>query len=121
MSYNRIAHSFILAAVIFSGCCIPPKTAIVVTPRGERLCGTHRVVLVTVRGYTAPDVEFCFPSEHLVRMTRCYPNALGVYRSLRPDYLHTKKTLITYCPQCEAEFQRQLKSTVAEPHALSPL
>jgi len=74
---------------------------------GERSCVLHGTPLVTTNGFSlsrslttgglAPDYAY---------IGSWYPNHVGFGGSLRRSQYCDEPTPITYCPQCDAEFER---------------
>jgi hypothetical protein len=99
---------FLLLAVTTGivGCSIvsrPPET--VVTVSGQKYCIKHCIPLISVRGFSAKPLMLVH-MEH----PRCYdcgkraPNHIWDSQHLVRAKLHPRRTIVTYCPLCEAEF-----------------
>ena len=63
----------------------------------------HHIPLMTVKGFSTRDMSTIIdPAEGEENVTRCNPNSMGDYFSLRRTKVVSKPCLVTYCKKCEA-------------------
>ena len=83
--------------------------ATITTPSGQELCAKHHVPLVTAKVYgAAPGLVAWEPVEPVRRIQDRYPCIRVDPTTPMPPYF-TKRTTETYCPECEREYERDVK------------
>jgi RNA polymerase subunit RPABC4/transcription elongation factor Spt4 len=83
---------------------------IITSPSGQKLCAAHHVPLVTQRGYQQPGVFLVHYHGKSYIADYCNPNHIEPMQSLQPKRGYTNRADVTYCPICEARFQKHWSS-----------
>src|SRR5438128_10781643 len=113
--------SIALAALVLAGCMNCEYLGwhpVVTSATGQKLCARHHIPLVTVHGYDrcGATVLYHFHGQSLV-MDYCNPNHIDPHQSLVRTKTYCKPTLVSYCTQCEATWQKHWASPDREQHA----
>ena len=99
---RRMAVLFVLAGTVHAdaACDFWPSTY---TDAGRKLCVRHRIALITVSGFSMPDMSTIMgAAEGEEKVMRCNPNWISDGFSLRRTKVVSKPCLVTYCKKCEA-------------------
>ena len=104
-----------LAAISLGGCKNCEYLGwhpIVTSPSGQKLCAAHSVPLVTQHGYTRDDSRVVLIHYHGKSYIAdyCNPNHIEATQFLHRRRGYAKRALVTYCPFCEAAFQKHWNS-----------
>ena|SRR5215468_7010566 len=74
---------------------------------GEQSCALHRTPLVTTSGFALSfHTSGVIPDPDYVSIGTWYPNHVALGKSLTRSEDYDEPTRLTYCPQCQAEYER---------------
>ncbi len=77
---------------------------------GERICALHATPLTTTNGFALSQrISGVIPVPYYVQIGSWYPNHVALGKSLRRSADYDDPEQVTYCPQCEAEYERVLE------------
>ena len=105
---------------LFTSCCTSHQDSHQDSPTkltidGKPACAVHRIPLITVAGFE-PDpkrITIIDPSIKRINFERRYPNAIPLDGSLVKNIDFDSPTRLTYCPKCEAMFEKLFAAEIA--------
>src|SRR4051812_8085209 len=100
---TRAVISFVVAAILCSRARAGEECTVVIA--GQTCCIRHRIPLISIRGFEArPGTLVHDAAPRSPQCDERSPNRIWDRLRLARTWLHPVRSIVTYCPVCEAEY-----------------